>query len=174
MATAIAKSALMRLLRSDFRLDWQGIHGSPHWSRVRLNGLALAKTNGAREDVVELFALLHDSQRLHDGHDRQHGTRAADFVARLHGQFFALDPIGLDMLVYACRYHSDGLLEADITIQTCWDADRLDLARVGVRPDVSRLCTAAARETDFVERAVRRSLASAPEALSFRWQDSQA
>jgi uncharacterized protein len=34
---------------------------------------------------------------------------------------------------------------ADITIQTCWDADRLDLGRVGVFPDAARLCTGAAR-----------------------------
>jgi len=29
----------------------------------------------------------------------------------------------------------------DVTIQTCWDADRLDLGRVGIIPDPDRMCT---------------------------------
>ena len=69
-----------------------------------------------------------------------------------------LDRLGLDMLVHACEFHSDGLTEADATIQACWDADRLDLGRVGIRPDPRRLCTAAAREPGNLEAAYRRSL----------------
>ena len=154
----IKKPELMRFLRQEFRLDWHGIHGASHWARVRLNGLSMAKVNGAREDVVELFALLHDSRREHDGHDLQHGPRAADFIAGLNGDYFDLEPTGLEMLVHACRHHSDGMMEADVTIQTCWDADRLDLARVGIWPDPKRLCTAAAREMEFLEQAIERSL----------------
>jgi uncharacterized protein len=159
----INKPELLRNLRKQFRLDWHGIHGAAHWARVRLNGVTMAKANGAREDVVELFALLHDSQRHHDGHDRQHGARAADFVAGLNGDCFHLDALGLDMLVHACRHHSDGMTEADLTIQTCWDADRLDLARVGIWPDPQRLCTTAAREPSFMELAIERSLGRVPD-----------
>jgi uncharacterized protein len=43
-------------------------------------------------------------------------------------------------------------------VQTCWDADRLDLGRVGKRPDPRRLCTPAARDRDVIEWAYRRSL----------------
>jgi uncharacterized protein len=32
------------------------------------------------------------------------------------------------------RFHNDGELHNDATIQSCWDADRLDLGRVGKRP----------------------------------------
>ena len=32
----------------------------------------------------------------------------------------------------ACTDHTKGQTAADITIQTCWDADGLDLARVGI------------------------------------------
>ena len=49
--------------------------------------------------------------------------------------------------------------DADITVQTCWDADRLDLGRVGIRPDPRRLCTAAARNPRMIEAAFARSLA---------------
>ena len=37
-----------------------------------------------------------------------------------------------DLLAYACRHHSGGMIDADITVQACWDADRLDLGRVGI------------------------------------------
>ncbi len=34
----------------------------------------------------------------------------------------------------------------DITVQTCWDADRLDLGRVGITPNPRWLCTACAKD----------------------------
>ena len=152
------KSELFGMLREHFRLDWRGIHGAPHWARVRRNGLLLAEGNGARPDVVECFALLHDSQRLDDRTDRQHGARAADFVCRINEDYLHLDPTGLDMLAHACRFHSDGLMEADVTIQTCWDADRLDLGRVRIRPDPRRLCTPHARQPEVLNSAYLRSV----------------
>jgi len=154
----IFKPELIVMLRREFRLDWGGIHGAPHWARVRINGLALAARTGARADVVECFALLHDSQRLDDGHDADHGVRAADFVRRINHGYLHLDAAGLEQLVHACKYHSAGLSEADATVQTCWDADRLDLGRVGIRPDPTRLCTAAAREPAVIAQALARSL----------------
>jgi len=66
------------------RPEWRGIHGAPHWGRARWNGLEMARVNGAREDVVELFAFLHDRQRLHDGTDREHGARAAEYALELN------------------------------------------------------------------------------------------
>ncbi len=33
-----------------------------------------------------------------------------------------------------------------ISLQACWDADRLDLGRVGITPKPHRLCTEAARD----------------------------
>jgi uncharacterized protein len=154
----VLKPQLMRMLRHEFALDWGGIHGAPHWARVRFSGLRMARDNGARLDVVECFALLHDSQRMHDGNDEGHGQRAADYVRRINRELLDLDANGLDQLIYACEHHSDGLIEADITVQTCWDADRLDLGRVGIRPTPSRLCTSLARHPEFLGAAYKRSL----------------
>jgi hypothetical protein len=56
--------------------------------------------------------------------------------------------------------HAKGLIEADVTVQTCWDADRLDLGRVGIVPDPARLCTAAAKESAMRDWAFARSLRS--------------
>lgn len=73
---------LLSLLRTRFRLDWHGIHGAPHWARVRRNGLLLAERSapGASTRVIELFAFLHDSCRHDDGYDPQHGERAAQLL----------------------------------------------------------------------------------------------
>ncbi len=57
----------------------------------------MARVNGAREDVVELFAFLHDSQRFHDGTDREHGARAADYALELNRDVLRLDRPGLDL-----------------------------------------------------------------------------
>lgn len=158
MGGQIITRELISIIRREFALDWSGIHGAPHWARVRINGLRLAEYTGARLDVVELFAFLHDTQRKHDGRDSDHGRRAADFARTLQGVLFTLDEEGINLLCIACTGHSDGLLEADITVQTCWDADRLDLGRIGVIPDSKKLCTAAARDPKMIEWAYRRSL----------------
>lgn len=159
--SALLTPALIERIRGQFELDWQGIHGAPHWARVRSIGLELAQLTGADERVVELFSFLHDSRRFNDGHDPEHGSRAALFVAELAAEG-ALDHAGLDdqafqHLGYACERHSDGLTEGDVTVRTCWDADRLDLGRVGIRPRAAYLCTEPARDPDRIERCWRRS-----------------
>ena len=100
---------LIEFLRTQFRLDWHGIHGAPHWARVRYNGFQLAMLNGANIEK-------------------------------------------------ACSEHSEGYVRGDITVQTCWDADRLDLGQIGIRPDPQKLCTAEAQSPAVIAAAYRRSL----------------
>ena len=85
-------------------------------------------------------------------------ARAADYTLELNREVLRLDRPGLELLTYAARHHSDGLLEADITVQTYWDADRLDLGRVGKTPRVEKLCTEEARDPVLRELAYQRSL----------------
>lgn len=148
---------LVSIIRDQFTLDWAGIHGAGHWARVRDNGLRIAEVTGAKPKVVELFAFLHDSKRMNDGYDPDHGARAALFARSLAGSAFELESHDLQLLQDACRGHSDGLTTGDITVLTCWDADRLDLGRVGIRPDPKRLCTPAARDPEILEWAYGRS-----------------
>jgi uncharacterized protein len=156
---SVLTPVLLRAVRERFALDWHGIHGAPHWARVRINALTIARHNGARTDVVELFAFLHDSCRIHDGRDHDHGLRAVEFAHQLRGHAFVLDEAGFALLVHACATHSDGHMDGDPTVQACWDADRLDLWRVAVTPDPARLATAAARSASVLGAARRRSLA---------------
>ena len=146
--------ALMREIRGQFRLDWTGIHGAAHWARVRYHGVWLARQLGADVRIPSLFAVLHDSQRQNDGHDPQHGPRAAEYAAwaRKHG-LFELDDAAFEPLKIACIGHSDGHTQADVSVQVCWDADRLDLGRVGIYPDSRRLCTSPAKHAGVIERA---------------------
>ena len=148
---------LLDAIRHGFALCLDGIHGEAHWARVHENGMRLAEHTGADAQIVELFAYLHDSQRQTDGWDREHGARAARFTQDLQGSLLTLGSESLELLVYAIAHHSDGLTEAHITVQTCWDADRLDLGRIGVRPRADRLCTAAAKDPALIAWALRRS-----------------
>ena len=150
--------SLIEAIRSHYALDWHGIHGASHWARVRNNGLKLAAKTGANQKVVELFAFLHDSCRLNDGYDREHGRRAARFAESLLGSQIFLPDHDFELLVHACTNHTWGNTVADITVQTCWDADRLDLGRVGTIPDPKRLCTAAAKEKSMIEWTYQKSI----------------
>jgi hypothetical protein len=52
----------------------------------------------------------------------------------MNGRYFKLDGLELDVLCHAMTHHSNGAVNADPTVQTCWDADSLGLGRVGVMP----------------------------------------
>ena len=156
MIDSTTRHALLEYIRPRFRLNWRGAHGASHWGRVETRGLALCEKTGANPRVITLFALFHDACRENEYADPLHGTRGARLAERLHGKLFTATDAEMILLIDACTRHSDGHLEADITVQTCWDADRLDLPRVGIEPLPEFLCTDAARAT-IGSRSVRRS-----------------
>ena len=155
---SLITNELMEFARSEFRLDWHGIHGAGHWARVRHNGLMLAAHTGANPRVVEYFAFLHDLGRENDNRDPEHGTRAAAIAENIAGDLINVSASELTLLTEACVGHSQGHLVADVTVMTCWDADRLDLGRVGITPAPDRLCSDAARHPMIVSDAYRRSI----------------
>jgi uncharacterized protein len=156
----VINKELIQRLKKTFKLDWNGVHGVSHWARVRVNGLLIAQENLANERVVELFAFLHDSKRQSEFRDSEHGLRAARFIDILSDDLLGISKTEKKLLCYACEYHSHGLLDEDITVLTCWDADRLDLGRVNIHPEPERLGTIIAKNPDFLEKAYQRSLQS--------------
>lgn len=142
------RKALIARVREQYCLEWDGLHGAHHWARVRYHGLAVARARQADLLVVELFAFLHDSCRVADFGDPHHGRRGAAFAASLNRQVFDLEPWQLDRLTFAIEQHSDGHVHADATIQSCWDADRLDLGRAGIKPAARFLSMEAAERID--------------------------
>ena len=150
---------LMDYIKQTYSLHWEGIHGFSHWVRVYENGMRLAQQNGANQAVVTLFAFTHDIARLNDGGDHEHGPRAARRIrSELQGKFIQLPEGELDLLTQAVEQHTRGLMVADLTVQTCWDSDRLDLARAGIIPAPHKLCTLEARDPETIQWAVERSL----------------
>ncbi len=137
---------ILRVILSDYPLRVFGDHGVTHWARVLENGLAIAERTGADRDVVMLFALFHDARRLSEWDDEGHGLRGGVLARTLRGSLVHLDDARFELLYEACRLHADGHTDGDVTLQTCWDADRLDLGRVGITPEPTLLSTSAARE----------------------------
>ena len=149
--------ALIQAIRSQYSLSWYGMHGIGHWARVMENGLKLAERTGASKPVVELFAVFHDACRVNDDCAPNHGGRGAELAKAYRGKFFELSDMNFLTLKVACRLHTEGLTTGDITAMTCWDADRLDLGRVGMKPYKDLLCTNAAKDPLIFEWANERA-----------------
>jgi len=118
----------------EYILDEESIHGPEHWDKVLKNGTMLAeRTSGADILVVELFSLVHDCQRRTDSYDPDHGRRAAKALREITGILIHLSKKQQILLEKACRGHADGKISSDPTIGCCWDADRLELPRAGIK-----------------------------------------
>ena len=83
---------------------------------------------------------------------------------------FDLPDPGFRLLHRACAGHTHERTHPDMTIETCWDADRLDLGRVGITPHPSHLCTEAAKRPETIKWADdRASLGAVPEIVKKEW-----
>lgn len=69
------------------------------------------------------------------------------------------------MLAYACHEHNNGKISDDPTISICWDADRLNLWRVGIVPQSKFLSSSIAKRWSI------RLKAWSVQFQSFTWQD---
>ncbi|MEM1294783.1 MAG: hypothetical protein AAGH89_05415 [Verrucomicrobiota bacterium] len=150
--------AILALAKRHCTISVKGVHGVAHWQRVRENGQRVAEGSGANLEVVELFAYLHDCCRVNDWLDPRHGPRAADYAETLRGTAIQLEDDAFDLLYEAIHDHTSGHHHDDVTIGTCWDADRLDIGRVGKRPNRKYLSTAAAKDEAVMTWAYQRSL----------------
>ena len=130
-------------LISQFLLKSDSIHGPLHWESVLRNGLLMARKNrNIDKEVVTLFSYIHDSKRVDEYVDINHGHRAAN---SLH----YLEKLGLinlsgnqkELLFFAIKHHNEGDISNDITVGACWDSDRLELDRVGILPSIDFFST---------------------------------
>jgi uncharacterized protein len=142
---SINYDAVWAHVTKEFLCDPDSIHGPNHWRRVEQTALGISANNGANVYVVRLFAVFHDSQRVNDSVDSGHGKRGAEYAASLRGILFNLSDEHFELLRYACVNHTNGQLNDDLTIGACWDADRLDLTRIGETPKAEFMSTALGR-----------------------------
>lgn len=136
---------LLQILEHEALLFRSPIHGVKHWRSVARNGLYLAQHSGADIEVVQHFAFFHDCKRQNEYEDPEHGPRAAQFLDSIQ-ELLPLTDLQFQLLKRACSGHTHGTKTDCVTLGTCWDADRLDLGRVGIVPDSRYLFTSRARE----------------------------
>lgn len=121
------------------------VHGISHWDRVSKNADSLW-TSDVNLLVVKAFAYIHDVEREDDGYDLQHGPRAAALVDNIRDSELAfLNDDEILQLKKACELHTTTLRTDDATVNACFDADRLDLGRVGITPNPDKMATAQGR-----------------------------
>lgn len=138
---------LQKKVADQYALHARSLHGPRHWVRVRRYGQFLVPQTGADALVVDLFSLFHDSRRINESHDPNHGRRGGELARAWCGVHFQLEPERLELLVKACDGHTEEFFSEDPTIGTCWDSDRLDLDRVGIDDlDLDLLSTGAAKD----------------------------
>lgn len=121
-------------------------HGLDHWWRVWKNALLISAGDGSVDmEVVAMFALFHDSMRLNDGQDPAHGMRGFRLWERCKQVSPDLEHIfhhrQEELFFEAVVEHSNSHTTTNPTIAVCWDADRLDLHRMGVWPDTHFMST---------------------------------
>lgn len=108
------------------------LHGLSHWQRVERNAMLLWEP-GVNPTVAGLFAYLHDACHHNDDTDILHGLKAGQLVDYLRNTLLKqLSGEEFIQLKITCALHTTTLRVGDITIDTCFDADRLDLDRCGI------------------------------------------
>ena len=113
---------------------------------VRRSGQLIRAASDCDAELVLLFALFHDSRRFNEFHDPDHGSRGGELAREMCGTAFQLEPDRLATLADACTRHDKGQTAGDTTTGVCWDADRLNLWRVGITPDPRLLSTSTASD----------------------------
>ncbi len=136
---------LLAKIKENYRLNWHGTHGIIHWHRVYENGIKLSQQNGVNPKVVQLFSIFHDSQRQNEHTDPNHGKRGAELAIQLR-DMIPLNDVDFTLLTTACELHTKYPDHHIITVQACFDSDRLDLGRVGNYPKAKLLCTPMAKQ----------------------------
>jgi uncharacterized protein len=125
-------------------------HGEQHWKAVAWAGLQLVpELPDCDAELVMLFALFHDSRRYNEYSDPDHGLRGGELARSM----LDLEPQRIELLADACTRHDKGLVSDDPTVGACWDADRLNLWRVGHVPNPVLLSTKPGRDPTLIEAA---------------------
>jgi len=122
------------------------IHGPAHWERVERNGIYIGQQVDADLDVIKMFALFHDSRRKNDSIDPGHGKRGGEYAKSIRNKLFEISDEQFDCFYNACRLHTRQIHTKDITMGVCWDSDRLDLGRIGIKPSSKFMNTDIAKD----------------------------
>jgi len=139
------------------KLSENSLHNLSHWQRVEKFGLMIAEKENSDKDVVSWFACLHDARRENDDNDPDHGKRAASLLDELKEKgLVPLSDSQCQQLKEALIFHNnDDAASDDITVRTCWDADRLDLWRAGIKPNPEYMFTNFGKSQKMIDFAAK-------------------
>ena len=129
------------------------IHGINHVLRALIYAKIMAsKICPQNMNDILLGVILHDIGRRNDGVDQGHPLRGAILAKRLLKDNWP--NADKERILYAIEHHHKGLVTSDPVVGIIWDADRLDLGRVGLKIDTRRLSTIAATKLVKLARIV--------------------
>lgn len=168
-SSLIIDSALICLIAETYALDIDGRHGIAHWARVRENALMLADSYNANTNIIEYFSVLHDVKRLNEKFDKDHGERGAAFIQQKR-HMISLDADELGLLLIACKGHNTTTFHENVTVQACWDADRLDLLRAGIEPSPDYMNLELSKSKDIIQWANQRSTENFIPDITSEWK----
>lgn len=132
-----------------------GVHGIDHIRRTVENAKIIAKeTCPDKFDDAVIGAYLHDIGRIDDFGGNAHAVRGAKISERLLQEFWP--NLDIKRILFAIEFHADKLTSEDPLIGTIWDADRLDLDRVGIKINPDLLSTKKAKE--ILQQRLKNSL----------------
>lgn len=139
--------------------EFPGYHDRRHWLNVSRTGASIAIAEGISPNVPLLFGIYHDCRRVNDGDDPDHGIRASDLVREHHIKgWLNLSEDEVWNLRMACKWHSDGQTSEIPVIGVCWDADRLDLPRVGWQTDEKFMSTETGKHLARLQKGIYNGL----------------
>ncbi len=166
----LLKRLLLKII-GDFSLNLYGRHGIYHWGRVLENAFYISENLNVERDLLVLFAVLHDSKRVNEQYDKLHGIRAAKFVELINKEYLMLSENKLKILITACEGHNSMKFHKNLTIQACWDADRLDLLRAKINPSPEYLNLDISKKRSTIEWANKRSVSNSISDYTKYWID---
>jgi len=151
-------SLIEKMAMRRFALGQDSYHGPAHWKRVLANGRFISSHLNLNSDFIHHFAWLHDCCRENESYDPQHGTRAASFAKELYKKEIQLTPMLFEKLIFTLEHHNKGKVSDDLQIGACWDADRLELGRVGIYPDAKYMSTPLGKNGSLIDLCYERSI----------------
>ncbi len=119
------------------------LHGVSHLRRVAILSGRLANAVGEDVESAVVMGFLHDCARSNDGNDTEHGHESAFLARGLIERFYP--HLDVDRICEAIAGHADGEVTIDPLTACLWDADRLELKRIGRTIDLDLLSTKVAR-----------------------------
>ncbi len=159
----IIPKKILKEIIDNFYLDLDnGVHGIDHWTRVLINGIQLSERNkNINKNIIIAFAFFHDIKRTVEDKEPEHGYNGGRYLLKYKYKI-NLTKEELNTCYEACVDHTNVKNHTDINIGACWDADRLDLYRVGVMPDLDYLNLEESKNKELIKETTARSWQKRP------------